>query len=266
MSINYSAVYGANPLTTNVDVISRYHSNRMQIKKIGNRQDSHGDAIHMGVELEVDGFPTVEAKVACALDIFRIANTSSVQRVKMEYDASLQNGFEIITQPIILRRHVKSVPWKEMMESVTRHGGGSHDGGRCGIHIHVEKISEEYQRNLWYLVNVIYRNELKTFSRRLSFNYCRFDSTSEYNFRDTGHSTALNTRTSTGITVEFRFIRGTTKPETFYESLRLIERLCWLAKDHTDVMNPGKPLPKFTSLLSQYGKEYYQEILRRRGI
>jgi len=266
MSINYTSQFGFNPFTSNGSVIQGYHRGGMRITKIGNRKPNrHGNVIHMGVELEVDGFPTYEAKEKCALEIFRLVNSPSKQVMKFENDASLSNGFEMITQPIIRRRHEKSVPWAEIMNIVKRHGGRSHDGGCCGLHVHVEKESEEFTRNLWLLVNNVYRLELKGFSRRENFRYCEFDSDRDYNYRTTGHFCAFNTSPSTGCTVEFRFIRGTLKPETFYESLRLIEKLCWLARGEVPVSSPRFQKPKFTSLLSEYGKQYYSAISRRSG-
>lgn len=265
--INYSSqFYGVDPFTNDISVIQNYHAGRIDFKKIGGRNNDGKEIIHLGVELEVDSFPSDENRQRAALQVFRLLNKPTKQLVKIERDGSLNNGFEIITNPVQYRSHLKRVDWQGVFDIVNAHGGTSHNSGNCGIHVHVEKRSQKYEENLWYLVNVIYRQELITFSRRTRFNYCQFDNTTEYSRRNIGHSVAFNTRTSNGNTLEFRFFRGTTKKETFLECLRLVERLCWLAIDHENTSDiRQEKLPKFTSLLSKYGKEFYQERLQRRG-
>jgi len=268
MSINYQSYYGCDPFTDDTcDVISGYHSRSMRIKLVGKGHDSrHNDSqIHLGVELEVDHFvtssnlPAHESRRMCALAIFRAINTRSVQYLKFERDGSLNNGFEIISQPTTLRRHLKTIDWKKVFSIVDYYGGQSHNGGTCGLHVHVPYKSSYHTENLFNLINHKYPRELRVFSRRTNFRYCEFD-TNEYGFHRTGHHVAYNTNTSTGVTTELRFFRGTTKYETFIESLILTEKLYWLA--NTDI---NVKLPKFASLLTTYGKSYYQDMLVRRG-
>lgn len=243
-------------------IVNGYHCGRMPIHKVGKIVDSHDHTIHLGVELEVDSFPSEKARHDCALEVFKILNKKSRQFVKLERDGSLNNGFEIITQPIQFGYHKNSMHWKEAFQAVENFGGSSHDSGNCGLHVHLEAVSPRFVRNIWYLVNHIYKDELQIFScrslRRMS--YCAFD-TGDYRFRNTGHCVAVNTDTSTGCTVEIRIFRGTTKYETFMETLRLVERLAWLALDNSDVMVAynNHQLPKFLSLLTPYGKQFMTE-------
>ena len=253
------------PMCSNaLNPIASYHCGSMKINKIGKIKDAHKYTIHLGVELECDSFPSEEAKLNAAREVFRTLNRKNKQFIKLERDSSLNNGFEMISQPIQLGSHMNSVNWQKAFEIIKNYGGGSHDSGNCGLHVHLERYSEQFQKNIWNLVNKVYRDDLQLFSRRSPsrMRFCAFDN---YNYenRTIGHCVAVNTRTSTGCTVEIRIFRGTIKYETFIETLRLVERLAWLALDNEDVMNAK--LPKFDSLLSKYGKEYMKER-RMRGV
>lgn len=268
MKINYRNLLGCDPFSDNsCNVIMSYHSrSAMVYKNVGEGFDSTHNApqIHLGVEIEFDHFPTIDSKNKAALEIYRAINTKSTQYIKIERDGSLQNGFEVISQPTTLRRHLKTIDWKLIFEIVERHGGKSHDGGTCGLHVHVPFNSTSHSRALYNLINKTYYRELKIFSRRTSFRYCEFDS-NEFMYRRIGHHVAYNTDTSTGVTTELRFFRGTTKYETFAESLILTEKLYWLAyklrfQSEALFVIQG---PKFESLLTSYGKSEYNRLLMR---
>lgn len=246
-----------------INPISGYHRGNMLMHKIGKIKDAHKYTIHLGVELECDSFPDETSKLNAAREVFTTLNKKNKQFIKLERDGSLNNGFEMISQPIQLGSHMNSVNWREAFKIIQQYGGGSHDSGNCGLHVHLDRYSESFQKNIWNLVNKVYREDLQIFSRRSvnKMRFCAFDDHS-YAFRTTGHCVAVNTNTSTGHTVEIRIFRGTLKYETFIETLRLVERLAWLALDNEDVLTVR--LPKFDTLLSKYGKEYMKER-RERG-
>lgn len=242
--------------------IAGYHSGEMEMKKVGKVIDSHNYTIHLGVELECDSFPTEEKRLNAAKEIFKTMNKKNQQFIKLERDGSLSNGFEIISQPVQLCSHMYSMKWKEAFQIINKFGGGSHNSGNCGLHVHLDAFSPSFVKNIWYLVNKAYREDLQVFSRRSPerMRYCAFDNNSWEN-RMTGHCCAVNTGASTGRTVEIRIFRGTTKYETFIETLHLVERLAWLALDYEDVSTVK--LPKFDSLLKPYGKKYMKERRER---
>lgn len=263
--INYERYYGFDPFTEDGDVITGYHSRALTIKPVGKGTDKVHNApqIHLGVEVEFDHFPNSDVKVKCALEIFRAINTPYVQFIKIERDGSLNNGFEVVSQPATLRRHLKTIDWKLIFEIVERHGGKSHDGGTCGLHVHVPYQNSTHTKALWTLINQTYRTELKTLSRRTNFRYCNFDSASDFGSRQIGHHIAYNTNTSTGVTTELRFFRGTTKYETFAEALKLTEKLYWLADSLKYETNISSSAPRFQSLLTEYGKAQYTRLSSR---
>lgn len=242
------------PMCDSSLVINSYHGGSMELQKLGTCVDSHHRTIHLGVELEVDGFPNETARLEAAHQVFKILNRPTKQMVKIERDGSLMNGFEIISQPIQYGYHKFSVKWAEAFKAIEALGGSSHNGGRCGLHVHIDRYSERFVENMWKLVNKVYKDELKLFSRRTDFHYCQFDDSQEYEWRNESHYAACSTQTSTGRTIEIRLFRGTTKWETFMECLRLCERLCWLALESHDVLEDK--MPKFDNLLSEYGKAY----------
>lgn len=264
MKINYRSLLGGDPFTDDsCNVIMGYHSRSMNYKNVGSGTDSThgGPQIHLGVEIEFDHFPNSESRYKAALEIYRAINTKSVHYIKIERDGSLQNGFEVISQPTTLRRHLKTIDWKKIFEIVERHGGRSHDGGTCGLHVHVPYAGASHSKAMFDLINNVYRQPLKVFSRRTNFRYCNFDS-NDFSSRQTGHHVAYNTSTSTGVTTELRFFRGTTKYETFAESLKLTEKLYWLAYKLRFESDYSKA-PNFKSLLTQYGKDQYDQRVAR---
>ena len=139
-----------------VGIISSYHKNDTKQHMYGlleNQSDT--DFKGFGFELEVDksivnGYykSLYNNIVAHAI----IDNTGlEKDEVFFETDGSLDNGFEIISQPHTIDAfYEKTDSWKMMLDILSDATFKSHNAGTCGLHIHVSKTwfgSSERQQN-----------------------------------------------------------------------------------------------------------------------
>ena len=139
-----------------VGIISSYHKNNTKQHMYGlleNQSDT--DFKGFGFELEVDksninGYykSLYNNIVAHAI----IDNTGlEKDEVYFETDGSLDNGFEIISQPHTIDAfYEKTDSWKMMLDILSDATFKSHNAGTCGLHIHVSKTwfgSSERQQN-----------------------------------------------------------------------------------------------------------------------
>lgn len=91
-------------------------------------------ALYMGIELETeptDGRPGALATEVC--------DAGGRERLCCKYDGSLENGCEIVTQPMTPAYHLTSDMWPAVLEACREHGTTSHDNRRCGLHVHVSR-------------------------------------------------------------------------------------------------------------------------------
>ena len=139
-----------------VGIISSYHKHNTKQHMYGLLKDqSDTDFKGFGFELEVDksninGYykSLYNNIVAHAI----IDNTGlEKDEVFFETDGSLDNGFEIISQPHTIDAfYEKTDCWKKMLDILSDATFKSHNAGTCGLHIHVSKTwfgSTERQQN-----------------------------------------------------------------------------------------------------------------------
>ena len=139
-----------------VGIISSYHKHNTKQHMYGLLKDqSDTDFKGFGFELEVDkSIVNGQYKslynniVAHAI----IDNTGlEKDEVIFETDGSLDNGFEIISQPHTIDAfYEKTECWKKMLDILSDATFTSHNAGTCGLHIHVSKTwfgSTERQQN-----------------------------------------------------------------------------------------------------------------------
>ena len=145
-------------------IISGYHSNDTKQHLYGLLKDqSAKDFKGFGFELEVDksdidgGYKSLYNNlVAHAI----IDNTGlEKDEVFFETDGSLDNGFEIISQPHTIDAfYEKTDSWKKMLDILSDATFKSHNACTCGLHIHVSKAwfgSSERQQN--FRIGKIYK-------------------------------------------------------------------------------------------------------------
>lgn len=209
-----------------------------------------------GTEIEVDGFPTYEAKA----DAERWVRENYGQYCTVESDASLSNGFEIVTAPMTLAAH-RAVDWGTLLIKMDEFGGHAHDSCNCGLHIHVSRaaLGNEDRTKMLCIGKILFMMEKhqQQFSciGRRDIASTGFAGPVRYGHAITDGSRAIirkaqavQNRQGLGVhtsaryaalnlqnrsTIEFRFPKGTLKPETFYATLAFIEGIVRFAKQHT---------------------------------
>ena len=169
-----------------------------------------------------------------------------------EHDGSLDYGFEIISQPMTMNYiYEHKEDFKAILKYLDDKGYQSHNGGRCGLHIHISKKafgevdSDTLDKNIKKLLlfTETYKNELITFSRRQNFHYCEFISSKVKSSYDNMNKDiyyksgevlqGLNKRINryqvvnleNSNTIELRVFRGTLKFETFMATLEFVNSL-----------------------------------------
>ena len=137
-------------------IISGYHSNDTKQHLYGLLKDqSAKDFKGFGFELEVDKSVVDGSSKSLYNNIVAhaIINNTGLEKdeVFFETDGSLDNGFEIISQPHTIDTfYEKTDSWKMMLDILNDATFKSHNAGTCGLHIHVSKTwfgSSERQQN-----------------------------------------------------------------------------------------------------------------------
>ena len=230
--------------------------------------------LHIGVELEIDGGGLDHDN---ARDILEDANAVYRYNYVAMMDGSLDDGFEIISQPKTLERHKQGL-WEDIMEKATDYGYESHNPGTCGLHFHLDRRYfrdvKKYEEKL-ALLTIELEDFLKVFSRRKDFYYCRFlefDKSKKKSLQALENYTTDNTRHTTALnflgrdTVEMRFCRGTLKYNTFVASLELMQILADIAKfctlDDISCLTPNA----IKLIAKERGYKAIIEYMKERGL
>ena len=207
--------------------------------------EKRSEAIHLGVELEVD-------------TDHRIDRTAVINRFKDDFgdflhyeeDGSLRYGWENISQPASLSYHLGMMDkYKNMFGILKEEDLRSHDIGSCGLHLHIDKTYfansiDSSTAKMLYVFEKFY-DELLIFSRRTesqaddwarsrkhissSKGWIRKTIKDSKSYQD--HSMryfAVNLTNSE--TIEIRLWRGTLNIETFEATLKFTARLAELCK------------------------------------
>lgn len=215
----------------------------------------------LGFELEME------------LERFEICRAASLARTLLELtngraylkrDASVSNGFELVTHPASLAYHQYEEHWSGVCAKAVKHKFRSHDvrqwGGTrsCGLHVHVGRkqlgrTDEERVQTVRKLTAIVehFANEMTVFSRRSSY---QLESWAGFRYGTSlrGHWGSLSDENSDFIrtrnthddryyaincenaaTVEFRLFNGTLKRDTLIATLQLVHNICDYARSHT---------------------------------
>lgn len=246
--------------------IDGYHSPSVSLSMKKSSSDLEDEKLHIGIELEVTKDARGYLSRSNHIDaLFFIRKNYKKLGLNIESDSSIGDGFEIITQPMTYK-YIKENEnkFKDILTYLSENGYYSHDKGKCGLHIHVSKSAlgdtdEEIQQTIEKIMLFVetYRPKVETFSRRKHQQYSCYNAyTVPYhkercvdNFQDEyyksgkllyeinkndliGHSSVVNTDTSTGITIEFRMFRGTLRYETFMATIEFINNLVHVCKEN----------------------------------
>lgn len=237
------------------------------------------ESLYMGVELEIDEGGEYDE---CAADIFNTANLTD-DHVYIKHDGSLNEGMEIVTHPMTLSYHKKTMPWKEILRKAVNLGYHSHQAETCGLHIHVNRntfgntVSEQEEviaRILFFYEK--FWAEILRFSRRSEYHANRW--ASRYGgvidtckgSLDTAKKSGLGRYTAVNLTnentVEFRIFRGTLRYDTLMATIEFTHHLCKLAISFPDEVFHSMSWLEFASGIDKTKYPELIDYLKRRRL
>lgn len=250
-------------------------------------EDDRHKFLQFGIELELCEGGENSANAAEIKDAFNMHNKYDVVCMR---DGSLDDGFEIISQPATLQYHLKDFGWQKAMKAAQGLGYVSHNGGKAGLHVHVDRQyfngAFENPEVAFIILTQNNLDWLKKFSRRKNWGYCQFQNVEGVtftpdNFKDSdenssleyiervrgynhGHHVAMNYDGYS--TIEFRFFRGTLKFQTFAASLQLVEMMCYAAKHLRKEQLCNVDLKWFKCFAKRKNYAEFNAYLAERGI
>ena len=272
----------------NENVIMAYHDRDIPIEYLYTQEDLVKDLVYasknvehigenmlkMGMEIEVENY---ENKISNNDMAKMIREKFPHLKLVFEYDSSI-HGFEIITQPMTMtyiREHEED--FREICKLLSENGFVSHNGGRCGQHIHFSRVffadnDEKYVGNLLNFFET-YKREIYKFSRRENTSWCAWvsDNTSydnkvyksskilcDYAKSNTGHGVAVNLEHSN--TIEIRVFRGTLKFETMMANFEFVNSLVHIIRE--------KPIRQINldKVINYKGNKYLPQYCLDKGI
>lgn len=239
-------------------LIAKYHSNPNRFGSGNSRPYGvfMGKWNHLGVELEVEPAKSDADSKEMTEELLSMVDGEHSE-IYFERDSSLNSGgFEIITQPHTWEAF-NEMPWKEMLEKLREKGFRSHDGGNCGLHVHVSRDvfgddRDHQDRNIAKIYALFDRewDSLLRLSRRAEdrLGYCAkvcvdsHDVTSTYenlieyaSERRGGHGVAINNCNTN--TLEIRLGRGTLKYESFMAWVDIVHCIAFNARHVNNILD-----------------------------
>lgn len=201
------------------------------------------NTLKFGLEIEVDSDHDYEYDHNdTAMHIHEMFNKTEQGRVLyFERDGSLDNGFEIITEPMSINyMNENKNKFTDMLSYLSDEGYVGHDKGTCGLHIHLTKsvLGDKGIENFCFFVENN-QDELIKFSRRqrsrlndyasfsLDANELRHNPNGrELLMRRMNHQSRYHAvNISNRATVELRLLRGTLNRRTFFASIGFVSAL-----------------------------------------
>jgi len=233
-----------------------------------------------GVELEIGEGGLSDKNAKRLLSI--VNGDKHESKFYTKYDGSICdenrvcNGFEIVSHPATLKKHLEEFKWQEMMRKAVKLGYRSHTSGTCGLHVHINReafgktrTEQEYNITKLLYVTEVFWDQFVLFSRRTEDQlntwckrYCHTDINTILKVAEDKHDRYCTVNIRNASTIELRIFRGTLKYETFVATLQFCQCLLNFVRDvklqdiqstsFNDIVNWAK-LYKYTELL-QYMK------------
>lgn len=238
-----------------------------------------GAALFVGVELEVESPREYPDHLSDLVDEL-MGNTATCER-----DGSLNEGFEIITEPATPAAYCDSFKLEELCRLLDSHGAKSHDTRTCGLHVHLSRAalgaSEQARDMVCAKILVLmdkFTDELTKFARREWVNgrwapkYHNFNANGEQSTKkllekykpckDSGDRyKALNL--TNDATIEFRIFRGTLNPTALKATVLLCATMVEFCKTHT---TPQVQACTWGELICSCSRPELNEYVTKRGI
>lgn len=252
--------------------IMQYHDSRAPLVKFYG-DNKNNSVPYMGVELEVSAGGKKDSIVQ---EILPLINTDDDIFMYCEYDSSVIDGFENITQPATLDYHLSlKDKYSAVFDTLRNMGYKSQDTTCCGLHIHVNRAffgnKFEHIRKLCYIVDAHW-DDILTFSRRNAHNglqYCKSIRTyadnitayvqkMNFNKAKDAHYACVNLQHDD--TIEIRMFKSTLDIDTFFASLYFVQSICNIAKysDYNDIKRM-----KFTDILNNHHLRLYWDRVQK---
>lgn len=203
----------------------------------------------MGFELEVDCGGEDNGNVAKIMPMLNREDSGKIFAY-CSHDSSINNGFEIITQPATMQYHYSIMDvYNRAIQKLKAMGYASHETTTCGFHVHFNRtfFGDDERACIRKLIIITEKfwNELCIFARRperrLTHYAKKMPKTmeiSEYMEKANRsgeheyHYFALNIANSS--TIEFRMFRGTLNLNTIMATLQLVNNMVVMAKTKTE--------------------------------
>ena len=190
---------------------------------------------HMGFELEV------EARTSSRFEGAQMAQDILGTHAYMKSDASLSDGFEIVTHPHTLEYYQGQFDWS-VLNKLKRHGHRSWDTNTCGLHVHVSREAfggtigyDTSARDIMHMqahqlrfMKLIYDNErqVSRIAGRSSNSYSSFSDKGnlvpkvKHGHSRHGHCAAVNVENY--ATLEIRVFKGSLRKERILSALEFV--------------------------------------------
>lgn len=228
---------------------------------------------YFGVELEID---EGGERNDYAREILAAGNSEDMSHIYAKRDGSLNNGFEIVSEPMSLDYHRNEMPWEQVLEKARQLGFKSHSASTCGLHVHISRLAfgkdEEQQEAC--IARILYFfekhwEELLKFSRRTPRQLERW--AARYGYKEqpmeilshakkgthAGRYTCVNLENYS--TIEVRMFRGTLKLNTFIATLQMVNLICSVAISLSD--DELKAL-SWSTFVSGITEDNYPELVK----
>lgn len=244
-----------------------YHHGYPSVTFYGDTQ--HNKVPYMGMELEVEVGGERDSTVA---KIMPIMNKGENYFIYCSHDGSLDNGFEIITQPATMQYHYSIRNHYEAMcnklKSLNYH---SHSSDNCGLHVHFNRsffsdaVEGEAEATKRFVMMVDkFWDELTVFARRPNFRLRRYakkldmpvntfvrksNKSKDHDYRYYG------VNITNKDTIELRLFRGTLNVSTIMATLQLVDNMAIWCKNHSTSELDGLTFETFITTTGQ--KRYW---------
>jgi hypothetical protein len=191
-------------------VISDYHSHKGIYRKC-----DHLTPFYTGFELEVE---------CIKRDREGVAGEFSVPKTFLEGDGSLNNGFEIISQPLCQKCAKETLI--AVSEKAKKLELRSYDTQTCGFHVHISRraLSRVQLEKLNHFISSDNEELLIAIARRNPQQWAKIVKKSRWNIAEDSESEeryrALNL--SNDSTIEFRIFKGTTNTNSLVMYLEFV--------------------------------------------
>lgn len=221
--------------------INYINSNKYIPEKFIFHKVSNEEEMYLGVELEIDdgGKDNDIAKYVC-----NYMNQDS-EHVYCKSDSSLDDGFEIVTQPCTFEYHssIKS-KYESLFKYLSKNKYKSHDTTTCGFHIHINrnyfgerKLEQDLGIGKFIYLLAKYFDKLTSVARRVPNRYAKRIEISDNSSIIDMYATAIDIGKYSFVnlmhkdTVEIRSFKGTLNCDTFILTLEFVKKMALAAKN-----------------------------------